>query len=54
MSYDTEHGATLQELPDMQITNKKKKLLLEIKGKESKKLKTFQHLLQKMSQSPSE
>lgn len=57
MSYDTENEATLQELPDIEITNlgkRKKKLLLEIKRKENKKLKIFQQLLQKMSQSPSE
>ena len=57
MSYDTENEATLQELPDIEITNlgkRKKKLSLEIKRKENKKLKNFQQLLQKMSQSPSE
>lgn len=57
MSYDTENEATLQELPDIEITNlgkRKKKLSLEIKRKENKKLKIFQQLLQKMSQSPSE
>ena len=55
MDYDTENGATLQELPDREITNfgkRKKKLLLEIERKESKKLKRFQQLLKKMSQSP--
>lgn len=57
MTYDTENEATLQELPDIEITNlgkRKKKLSLEIKRKENKKLKIFQQLLQKMSQSPSE
>lgn len=57
MSYDTENEATLQELPDIEITNlgkRKKKLSLEIKRKENKKLKIFQQLLHKMSQSPSE
>lgn len=57
MSYDTENEATLQELPDIEITNlgkRKKKLSLEIKRRENKKLKIFQQLLQKMSQSPSE
>lgn len=57
MSYDTENEATFQELPDIEITNlgkRKKKLSLEIKRKENKKLKIFQQLLQKMSQSPSE
>lgn len=57
MSYDIENEATLQELPDIEITNlgkRKKKLSLEIKRKENKKLKIFQQLLQKMSQSPSE
>ena len=57
MSYDTENEATLQEVPDIEITNlgkRKKKLSLEIKRKENKKLKIFQQLLQKMSQSPSE
>ena len=57
MSYDTENEATLQELPDIEITNlgkRKKKLSLEIKRKKNKKLKIFQQILQKMSQSPSE
>ena len=55
MGCDTENGAIPQKLPDREITNfgkKKKKLLLEIERKESKKLKRFQQLLKKMSQSP--
>ena len=56
MGLNTEYGATLQELLDKskpQISRKRLKiLLLEIKKKEIKKLKIFQNLLEKISQSP--
>ena len=48
MVYDTEHGASLQILPDKsQISGKRQWiLLLEIEKKESKRLNTFQKLLE--------
>ena len=43
----TENGATLQELPEKSpISGKRKKKLLEIERKASKKLKNFQKLLE--------
>ena len=43
MDYNSKNGATLQELPEKQsfLGNRRRKLLLEIKKKESKKLKSF-------------
>ena len=43
----TENGATLQELPEKSpISGKRKKKLLEIEKRASKKLKNFQKLLE--------
>ena len=54
MGQSIKNGAAFQELPDKsQISRKRQRiLLLETEKKESKKLKTFQKLLQYISQSP--
>ena len=50
MGYNTEIGATRQKWPILR--KKRMKLLLKIERKESKELKSFQKLLELMSQSP--
>ena len=54
MVYNTEDGASLQKLPDKSQISEKRQwiLLLETKKKESKTLKTFQKLLEQISQMP--
>ena len=53
MVYNTENGASLQKLPDKSYTSGKRQwvLLLEIEEKEGKTPKTFQKLLEQISQS---
>ena len=54
MVYNTENGASLQKLPDSEITNSGNRqwiLLLEIEKKESKTLNAFQKQLEQISQS---
>ena len=54
MDCSTENGATILELPDKLLVSgkRKRKLLLEIEKKESKKTKSFRKLLVSMSQNP--
>ena len=54
MGYNIKIGATRQELPEKWpiLRKKRMKLLLKIERKESKELKSFQKLLELMSQSP--
>ena len=54
MGYNTENGATLLELSEKSQFQRKRrrKLLLNIERKESKKLKIFQKLLEQMNQNP--
>ena len=53
MVYNTENGASLQKLSDKSYTSGKRQwiLLLEIEEKEGKTPKTFQKLLEQISQS---
>ena len=48
MGYDTENGRSLWEIPDKSPTSgqRKRKLLLEIEKKESRKLKSFQKVVE--------
>ena len=54
MVYNTEDGASLQKLPDKSQISEKRQwiLLLETKKKDNKTLKTFQKLLEQISQIP--
>ena len=46
MGYNTKNGATLQKLPQKSLISGKRKKVLKIEKKESKKLKIFHKLLE--------